>query len=780
MVNELDLIRDFFYNDCKGDNKLFFNSIYHFKKPPLLEEAKSIKLPSKIKSLLNLNTLSYKEDSIISFSSYREYIFEKDLFFIYFTEEMFILGKNPGYSETEEYTGELRTKNIRFIMKKHPFVAQTLIKSPYFLRLTPSTFNSRSEMILDLLSICKNRTNSQIIAFMMDFGNKEFLKLYPKIFKELDKPFDIIPILRECSSEYIFDIYAHLNRQQKINRLIKKVPKKIQSLIDQKTIELINEVVSLEKEKEFIHEFCSKISRHKTNTSLNDALNLFIQGLSGWTIEDWRLKLNELNIPFYEENNRIYAEIDDFETMTKVGSSLWCIACNEYDWKHYLKEDNIQYILLDFNLFANDPNSFVGYTATPSGRILAAHDKNDRSFNRNNRLLKPRKINSNDFFNNLISNNVDPILAIKRSSFYYSYDSFDDQTKQLFFNIVNKTQNKREFFLLLMDSEDQSNLSFIFKFLVESSYNNVESEFQIIDLIKYLLSNFTYYNISMEHLTDAINSFIYNDQIVNIIKENTLKELFYSVAYLFIKNKHPVAKTFLIKFLNNFKGNYLWEDLKKQYLIHSFVTEFVNNKEINHVILKHFNELRETLVLELCYSSLIDSSIKNSYLKKLDKEEQNFVLRRIINSTKHFTLESIDYKEILNDNIMVLYKGDSYSFPKLLLEFRPNKFHLNSYFQDVFDFAFDNDYDFGDLTCNIFNDADIFCDYFINHPKITPKILFKMLLNTDNTDTHVFQKTLLRLLEISSEADLVYYADSLFEKHKSKLIKDIILSRKKT
>lgn len=767
------IIRYFFYNECKGDGKLFLNSINEI--PFSVKKDTPVSLPQNIKMLLNQSTLSYKEDSDDLFAFYREYFFDSnkmdDLFYIFVFNNKIQVGlvDRNSLEKANNYCFKVRKHNIQSFMSRHPHIAQTLIKNKYYLSLSPSLFYSRGVTILKLLDLVKHKTNFQILSLLIESDTSYLYKIYPDIYKNHKEKFSIIPILKNAVGEYISDFYTILHREIEISKLAKKIPQNYKTLIDKTTFSYLNDIVILKKQKEYAHDFCPKISRYKTTEELNSALKLFLSNVSGWTIDIIENKLKELNIDYYIDNERIYASINDYETMTKIGSSQWCIATNIDDWHNYLVDEKYQYIVFDFKLPSNNPKSMVGYTALANGQILHAHDKNDAHFPLNDPKLQTKKINVNDFMENLQSKGHNFPETFHKTSLYYSFHELNEDLKT---KILCKKENISSFLLNILDLQLFSNITFIFDILLYFIEKNELTEEEVITISdKFLNILITEINYKSSNAFITFSEII-DDKYNNIISKNSISRSFFQISKMLTTNSTLLREEVVEKFLRKYKGDYLWREFIIEKDLNYFILKFINNHKYNPVILRHFDELREKLVQYLLYSQMVPANIKNKYFEKLNSAEQLSILRYAINTESCiWSLKFINYKKFHNINILNLCNFNVDDLSIFMDNYASGDIYSSEFYSDLIDYALKYNLQLSNFDPKLINTPE-FYDVFMKRGLISCSEAVKQM-TCYRLEIDLVKDVLFKIKELSDDLSFRFYYQSLIEYYDKKSIKSI-------
>lgn len=136
-----------------------------------------------------------------------------------------------------------------------------------------------------------------------------------------------------------------------------------------------------------------KLEKYKNSSELEVDLNKLSNLLNEFNVENIEKKLNNYNTKIiYKNENKLIAEILDFEASNKVGSQSWCISNYENYWNDYVGNNNRQFFAYDFSKESKKPDSMVGITLTKNNKTgeyyrKAAHYKDDCNIEKDSSML---------------------------------------------------------------------------------------------------------------------------------------------------------------------------------------------------------------------------------------------------------------------------------------------------------------------------------------------------------------------------------------------------------
>lgn len=90
-------------------------------------------------------------------------------------------------------------------------------------------------------------------------------------------------------------------------------------------------------------------------------------------IEDGSLNVDILD----SKENTLLMHVKDFDACAAMGATDWAISRSKYYFDAYMKNENRQYVFLDFNKPIGDVKSILGLTVDKGGEIQQAHYKDN-------------------------------------------------------------------------------------------------------------------------------------------------------------------------------------------------------------------------------------------------------------------------------------------------------------------------------------------------------------------------------------------------------------------
>jgi hypothetical protein len=137
-------------------------------------------------------------------------------------------------------------------------------------------------------------------------------------------------------------------------------------------------------EKLIKSELFQKIARYKTAQEFSDVVDRFAQKHAGWSRSDYLAKMAKMSdddvVVLLDENDKLVIEVKNYATSKALGSESWCIVTQEHHYAQYVKGDNRQFFLYEFDRPFEDNQAMIGITLDVRAKgISACHLKNDRS-----------------------------------------------------------------------------------------------------------------------------------------------------------------------------------------------------------------------------------------------------------------------------------------------------------------------------------------------------------------------------------------------------------------
>lgn len=286
----------------------------------------------------------------------------------------------------------LKESNLNFISRKHPSLAKAMIKENFHLsNQTPELIYKN---LMNISCVIRGKSIGELLLLVKtDHLKKKLIIIIRKLKKTSKINLSVIDFVEGMLPEDIYDFSEHLLEEQKLNIFIKTVfSKKHQDMLTNKSIDIIREVIREGKSvSEFKVSFSKKIAKYKTKESVENALNLYLQSLSGWNRVEWSEKLNSMGITYREiEENVFLFDVINYENLSKIGSRQWCIVTKKLYYNYYVTDVgyNRQLMVLDFNKTLDESYSMIGVTIDAFGNVSNAHDKNDCDMKNTNYLSR--------------------------------------------------------------------------------------------------------------------------------------------------------------------------------------------------------------------------------------------------------------------------------------------------------------------------------------------------------------------------------------------------------
>lgn len=293
--------------------------------------------------------------------------------------------------------GELKTGHINDIIR-------TLIKSEvigegmsYY---NESLILENKQQALSILNKNEIEHDNPMFIELMDnvqkiFNNLNYLGLVTKFIFEQDAPFheilDLLPWLKQSGDklpknplsyknfESLKDDIIICDNQQRVRMVFNKLPRIQKQLVKDEKL-FFEKALAIHK-LGIMKKFGNKVSKYKTEIELIKYMTEFINSHSGdFSFNSIQDKIKNMNAEIvFEDSDEgiLVAEIFDYETSQKIGSSNWCISTSNNSWNQYKTNGRRQFFLWDFSREQTDSLSHIGFTCNFKGNIVYIHDKYD-------------------------------------------------------------------------------------------------------------------------------------------------------------------------------------------------------------------------------------------------------------------------------------------------------------------------------------------------------------------------------------------------------------------
>ena len=298
------------------------------------------------------------------------------------------------------------------------------------------------------------------------FNSLNYLGLLTKFKFEQDvstqELIDLIPWLKESGNklpknalqykefEHLKDDIIVIDNKQRVRTLFNILPRLQKNLV-QGSRDFAERALEIHK-LGLINEFKSKISLYKTREDIINYMDIFIEKnsdeISFSTITN-DLRSMDAEI-IHEDNDRglVLAEILNYKTSKKLGSTDWCISYDKSHWDSYTSGTKKQYFLWDFSLNRTSAFFLIGFTTNGIGQIVNIHDKFDKS----------------------LSSGVPTKIKDLLKEIDVSTDPFEYKL-----SLINKSNANPDSIERIKYKSDSENV-LIFKLNGSSGYNNIKSE----------------------------------------------------------------------------------------------------------------------------------------------------------------------------------------------------------------------------------------------------------------------------------------------------------------
>ena len=216
--------------------------------------------------------------------------------------------------------------------------------------------------------------------FEKDININDMKRLYsyykdPK-FKDFTKDLDLN---QYYNIEEIYDYLTKQYQNRQVEQVIKSLPSKTRSIVNDSLKELIfNNLEYYTEIKDF---YSKKGGRYKDIKDLIYDTKSFIENLKGpWNSDEVSKNLTPEEI-VYKDDQTLIAWVETYKRSCEVGSKSWCISTDEDHFKSYTKNFKKQYFIWDFTKDISDKKSLIGVTINANGKPTAIHFKDDTEGN---------------------------------------------------------------------------------------------------------------------------------------------------------------------------------------------------------------------------------------------------------------------------------------------------------------------------------------------------------------------------------------------------------------
>ena len=244
--------------------------------------------------------------------------------------------------------------------------------------------NINNEKYIDLKRVLKKNLGYLGIwtewMFENDIDIQDMKRLYnyykdPK-FKDFTKDLNMNDYQ---NIEEIYDYLTKKYQNRQVEQVIKSLPSKTRSIVNDSLKELIfNNLEYYTEIKDF---YSKKGGRYKDISELINDTKSFIENLKGpWNSEEVSKNLSKGEI-VYKDDQTLIAWIETYKRSCEVGSKSWCISTDPTYFKSYTKNFKKQYFIWDFTKDISDKKSLIGVTVTGSGNPVNIHFKDDTKGN---------------------------------------------------------------------------------------------------------------------------------------------------------------------------------------------------------------------------------------------------------------------------------------------------------------------------------------------------------------------------------------------------------------
>jgi hypothetical protein len=620
--------------------------------------------------------------------------------------------------ESDAWFVALQKDSLKYISRKHPSIFKSMMIKRYDL-IPPEEAKQTYDSVIDISSIIKGKKKSEVLDFIVNEDLKK--KVFLEFVKSKGIQSSVHDLILGLNAEELYDLSQHLTEEQKTYTFVNKVTsKKSKDLFTKKSYNYIKELIRIGvSEKEFKLSFSNKISKYKNEDDLELGLQKYLQALSGWSKDAWSKRLESYDILYNEiYDDVIMFEVEDFKTMSKIGSSQWCIATDEGFFDQYVnkKTYNRQMMILDFNIESDDPLSMVGVTIDTFGNHLNAHDKNDTDmisgFRRNDVLMEKIRektlpyddvklkekvlhdaLSDSDFLNdNEVNIKVFKYLSnyglVNNKEFKEAelgVQNYLVELNQKDFDINKKTKCIEN--LMVTTSESKNNISELFNCILKTNI-------PVSDLIDF--NNFRPSSLIKKERSDTfLKIFIdkYSDKCWDFFADTLTGDNF-SVNFKIVKNLYEKNKK---NFWKDFNLNSEYTELLSPLFFESKeMFDFFKDKDIPVDIL--LSTLNLSSVIN--EPNIIENSIK--HFKNKSEEEKKQIINELSKNMSFNTLlllqdnGALDKNEYLHSIKLALDmnkdKSDNYSLYELNGR---NKNHV--LYKPTIEFIIDNTENINDI-----------------------------------------------------------------------------------
>ncbi|MBR6517547.1 MAG: hypothetical protein IKT40_12010 [Bacilli bacterium] len=364
-------------------------------------------------------------------------------------------------------------------------------------------YNSPNLLAWALKQYFKQGLGINTIVSVSNWNNK-YGQLSNKLSKgtitAYNKPNDVQTMLDEMLSLKRFkranDVINLFNTTQK--KLLKSIElndsscfilNRFSTLSDTKKLNFIRKMSTIEDVNEILTQMSFLINLHYDWN--HDSFINFVNNSNNFKCEI-----------VFDERNIVIVRCDDYETIKHIAKTTnWCISKNKQYWNNYMSDnDNLQYVLLDFNKEEDDELSIVGFTKIKRATISHAH-----TFT-NNSMMDCESFGDVRSFKNFTNGNIFNLLETLEipSSLYMNVGDFKyEWNKESFMAFLKYAIG--DDYIVLMDDGD--------KFVFQTNNSNV----------RFLIKNYSHVfdNYDKKHIFFVDFS----------LKETDNNRILYSVIY---------------------------------------------------------------------------------------------------------------------------------------------------------------------------------------------------------------------------------------------------------
>lgn len=642
-------------------------------------------------------------------------------------------------------------------------------------KLLKSTIKSKFHRVIAMKVVNSEPESETIVNYVLKGYNdytkhKALMKnneiLFENYFKNKDE--DLIK-----SFEHFNDDVQKSILYNNANKLKKRIlSNKYNNLCNEETDKLFLQMANMDFSRDELQQFIGKkLSAFHYPEELNGALMNLIEIKADWSPEEILHKLSvhcEEDKDYsvgYNKDNKLIIDILTFEASKNVGSKMWCITREEEMYKHYKKNQHIDYkYLFDFSKKTSDDLSMVAILTNLDGNIDELYSKDDTELSKD---VDTRKIYEN-LIKDIYSESYNLFQQIEKLQ-----NNAELEYNPLYNNKFDPNDEDHHYILLngissydtVISKEDMNKHPKLF-----NTENMTKDDFDFmrdIDIKDYLSDGLQYSDemigfLRKKNFSDNTLNFLLKDEETKTVFAKSLtgfsayllEEKRYGILLDFIQDPLVIKKIGLCARFGMAESNNIFLNMAKD---DEFLKYLRENKKVN-IISEVFNASK---------NEVINANVTNEDDKKLDMNV--YIDSGLIKIRKKEELDNI--KEILPEINSYYSDFSRFDYMKNLYFGRLDT--IPSEVLKHFDFEKEKDNvvkSLGnkllkDLIPNTYNHPKKDFDKYVNNFKTTFDFLETLDENTKKVDDNLFMGSYSNRSVFNkniSECDLMDSFDNLY------------------